>query len=277
MRLLMLIVLVLLYFKGASQNFYDRDNGQKPGPPPGTYVPWPYLDAAQVMYAKRVVRMIDVREKKNQAMNYPPNPLSEVLYMAVLEGKLVPYKNDSLSSAMTIEEFVKLGTDTEIFDVPISPDDPSFTRPDTIVSEFIPSLKIKHFRVTEDWIFDKARSTWHVRIVSIAPVFEWRMGGIDLGKKDLCVLKYHDKRGNDIRHLLCKVSLFNRQTDVPYLSYDDFFEKRLFSSYIVKISNPQDIYINQSGEYKDNGKEALILEEELRNILQQYESDLYEN
>jgi hypothetical protein len=49
-------------------------------------VPWPYLREADVFWAKRVTRIIDVREKQNQCMNWPKNPLSLVLYNAVKEG-----------------------------------------------------------------------------------------------------------------------------------------------------------------------------------------------
>jgi hypothetical protein len=46
-------------------------------------VPWPYLREADVFWAKRVTRIIDVREKQNQCMQWPKNPLSLVLYNAV--------------------------------------------------------------------------------------------------------------------------------------------------------------------------------------------------
>jgi hypothetical protein len=46
-------------------------------------VAWPYLREADVTSSKRIVRMIDVREKQNQVMAWPKNPLAVVVYDAI--------------------------------------------------------------------------------------------------------------------------------------------------------------------------------------------------
>ena len=39
-------------------------------------VPWPYLREADVFWAKRITRIIDVREKQNKCMQWPKDPLN---------------------------------------------------------------------------------------------------------------------------------------------------------------------------------------------------------
>lgn len=239
-------------------------------------IPWPYLREADVMYAKRVVRIIDTREKPNQPMAWPKNPLSLVLYNAVRDGKLTPYNNDSLTSMMSIEDFLKLGTDTEFTTILLNPDDPSETMDTFVVNPFIPELRIQKFRIVEDWIFDKKHSQMYVRIVSIAPRYNLKIGGVDLGEADLCVFKYHSKDGNDLRHYLINFEVFNRQNDAARLTYDDWFEQRLFNSYVVKEANQQDMYIKDYAEFKDNGVAAILEGERIKQELFEKEHDLWE-
>lgn len=243
-------------------------------------VPWPYLREADVFYAKRITRIIDVREKQNQPMQWPKNPLSLIIYNAVKGGKLIPYKNDSLTSAMTVEEFLGLGSDTSVQETPIDPDDPEITRTDTVVSIFDPEIGIKKYRVLEDWIFDKKESRMYVRIISIAPQYNRRALGVELGWSDMCVLKYHrdpsDPDQADVREVLVNLEVFNRKNDAARITFDDWFEQRMFSSYITKESNQYDYNIKEFADFKDNGVAALLESENIKMELFEMEHDLWE-
>lgn len=244
-------------------------------------IPWPYLREADVMSARRIVRIIDVREKQNQPMAWPKNPLSVIVYNAILSGKLVPYVNDSLTSQYALDEFQLRGTDTSYVENPIDPNDPSITETDTIVNPFIPEIRITKFRIVEDWIFDKKLSTYYVRIISIAPRFRITAAGVDLPEQDLCVLKYHagnsaPDAGKDMRHLMVNYEVFNRQNDAARISFDDWFEQRMFSSYIVKEPNVHDNYIKEYDEFRNDGVAALLESDRIKQDLFLYEHDLWE-
>jgi gliding motility associated protien GldN len=243
-------------------------------------VPWPYLREADVFWAKRITRIIDVREKQNQCMQWPKNPLSLILYNAVKDGKLIPYRDDSLRSVMTVEEFVGLGADTDYVEVPIDPNDPTLTELDTITTPFVPEDKIKKYRVLEDWIFDKKESRMYVRIIAIAPQFNPKVAGIELGEQDLCVLKYHrdpnDADQLDVRELLVNMEVFNRQNDAARVTFDDWFEQRLFSSYIIKEANQYDNRIKDFEEFKENKVAAVLESERIKNTLFEMEHDVWE-
>ena len=269
----------MLSFASFAQGVYDDFIYNRQAVTERKVIPWPYLREADVFFAKRVVRIVDTREKQNQPMAWPKNPLSVVLYNSIKEGKIIPYRDDSLASQMSIEFFLTLGTDTDYIEVPIDPNDPSLTRTDTIISPMIPELRIQKFRIVDDWLFDKKHSQMYVRIVSIAPRYNVRIKGVDLGEQDLCVLKYHAKDGSgeaDLRHLLVNYEIFNRQNDAARLTFDDWFENRLFTSYIVKEANQQDMYIKEYDAFKDNGVAALLEGERIKQELFEKEHDYWE-
>lgn len=243
-------------------------------------VPWPYLREADVFYAKRVVRIIDVREKQNQPMMWPKNPLSLILYNAVRDGKLIPYMNDSLTSAHNLDEFMRRGSDTDYVETPVDPNDPTITESDTIATPFDPETKIRKYKIYEDWIFDKKESRMFVRIFAIAPMFMLKVAGTEIGEQELCVLKYFrdpsDPDEFDVREVLVNMEVFNRKNDASRITFDDWFEQRMFSSYIVKEANQYDNYIKDYEEFKDNGLAALLDAERIKQELFEFEHDLWE-
>lgn len=276
---IIILLFSFLSFGSFAQGVYDDFIYNRQAVQERKVIAWPYLREADVKFAKRIVRVIDVREKQNQPMAWPKNPLSVIVYNAVKEGKLIPYRNDSLTSQMSIEYFMTLGTDTDYIETPIDPNDPTLTKPDTIVNPMIPELRIQKFRIVEDWIFDKKHSQMFVRIISIAPRYTPKIKGNDLPEQDLCVLKYHAKDGSnetDFRHIAVNYELFNRQNDAARISYDDWFEQRMFSSYVTKEANQHDMYIREDEQFRDNGVAALLEGERIKNELFEMEHDLWE-
>jgi gliding motility associated protien GldN len=279
--LLIAIGLISLLQLAKAQGVYDDFIYTRQAVQERKVIPWPYLREADVMYAKRINRMIDIREKQNQPMNWPKNPLSVIVYNSIMSGKLIPYMNDSLTSQYSLEDFARIGTDTEYVETPIDPNDPTITRTDTVVNPFRAEERIQKYRLVEDWIFDKKHSVYFVRIIAIAPQFKLKFAGQELPEQDLCVLKYHAKVGSpeeskDLRHILVNFEVFNRQNDAARLTYDDWFEQRLFSSYVTKQSNEHDNRIKDYAEFKDNGEAALLEGERIKQELFEKEHDLWE-
>jgi gliding motility associated protien GldN len=244
-------------------------------------VPWPYLREADVHFAKRITRVIDVREKQNKPMAWPKNPLGLILYNAVRDGKLIPYSSDSLATAYEIDEFLALGTDTTYGEKSVDPDDPTITEPDTIVSRLRPEEDINKFLVVEDWIFDKKESRMYVRIIAIAPMYRPKVAGVEFNYRELCFLKYfrdpNDPDEFDVREILVNYEIFNPSgNDAKRITFDDWFEQRMFSSYITKESNMWDLRITDMDEFKTTAISALLEAERIKNSLFEFEHDLWE-
>lgn len=242
-------------------------------------VPYPPLREADVIYAKRIERVIDTREKKNMVMNWPKNPLNRVLYTLVTTGadakgfgKLKAYRTDSLDVAMSIEDIGKLGGFSETVSIqdPRYPDDPYATFDSTVYTPF-DYTQIKRYKINEEWIFDKQRGMFFPRIISIAPLYKPNIGGVEMPEMPMYYINFEE-----LRPILVNEEVFNRQNDAMRLTYYDFFEQRLFSSYIVFESNDKDLAINNFPEFKDNPMEALYESERIREDLFNWEHDLWE-
>jgi gliding motility associated protien GldN len=242
-------------------------------------IPYPPLREADVLYAKRVQRVIDTREKKNMIMNWPINPFNKLLFDLTSKGadkkgfgKLKMYRTDSLDKAMTIEDFEKIGGSCESVQIPnpLNPDDPYDMIDTTICTPFDP-MNVNRFMVYEEWVFDKQRGMFFPRIIAIAPLFKQTIGGVELAERPMFYVSFEE-----LRPIIINEEVFNRQNDAMRQTYYDFFEQRLFSSYITKESNMYDMAINQMPEFKDNPMEALYESERIREDLFNFEHDMWE-
>ena len=237
-------------------------------------ISYPPLREADVMFSWRVCRIIDTREKMNVIMNWPRNPFYKIIYDAVTVGygsaPLLAYRNDSLLTHYTAEEVLNIGGDEQVVEVCPDPDYPEDCYDSTVSNPFLPNT-IERYKICEDWIFDKQRSMFFGRIFAIAPQFKWKVAGIELEENDLFWLKWED-----VKKVLVNQELFNRHNDALRLSYLDFFELRMFSSYVVKESNAFDNYISDFEEFKANEFAALLESEKIKERLFDWEHDLWE-
>lgn len=282
-RIILTFVILLTVAPLFAQGVYDDFIYTRQAVTERKVVDWPYLREADVLWAKRVWRVIDTREKQNQPMRWPKNPLNVILYNAVLTGKLTAYINDSLTSSRSPEEFrdymAEMKAVTRFIDPNGDPDDPNNIEIDSVPLS-LTSSDINKYKIVEDWIFDKKESRMYVRIIAIALVVYPQKEGVEIGEQNWAWLKYHkdasDEDIADVRGILVNMEVFNRQNDAARLTYDDWFEQRLFSSYIIKEANPYDAAIRDFSEFKDDGLSALLESERIKNELFEKEHDLWE-
>jgi gliding motility associated protien GldN len=233
-------------------------------------IAYPPLREADVKFSRRVVRCIDGRQKMNKQLEWPRNPLNRYLYTELGKGNIIAYKNDSLQSFYTPEDFVKRGGgETPLF-VQTDPEDPEIGYDSIIVISY-KWEDIHKYWVMEDWVFDYKHSVFKPRIIALAPIFAPTYAGLTVNDQPLCWIKM-----DEIRYQLANLEMFNRYNDAARLSYDDFFQMRIFDSYIVYESNVFDNFINQFQEYVDNGEASLLKSDEIKNDLFIFEHDLWQ-
>lgn len=240
-------------------------------------VPYTHIREADVMWARRVWRTIDMREKMNHPLYYPTEPINDrkSLFDVIRQGLMV-------DGSITAYSAGALLTDDE-FKVPLSTAEleEMFTKLDTVYTEnletgdmdmvvqeiSIESRDIMMYKLKEDWIFDKQRSTMDIRIIGIAPMQEKRgEDGEVRGYAPLFWLYFPE-----CRYVFANWEAFNRENDSERRSFEDIFWKRQFSSYITKWSN---VYDRQIVDYK-TGLDALLQGEEIKQALFEFEHDLW--
>lgn len=143
-----------------------------------------------------------------------------------------------------------------------------YEAPDTL---WYNSDDIVEYRLKEDWFFDKQRGEMDVRIIAIAPVVyetEIDINGKVLikGKKELFWLYFPH-----CRYVFNNYFVYNDKNESQWMSFDDLFWKRRFSSYIYKESNRFDRKIES---YK-HGTEALYESNQITDEIRTFEHDLW--
>lgn len=167
------------------------------------------------------------------------------------------------------------------------------------------------FRIKEDWIFDKQRGVFEPRIIGIAPLITPQIPGlsdINTSVTPSNVDPFDPFAGSntaettetaedniqpatlvttsievdptpafwiyfpEARHVFVNKEVVTRNNDATGLSYDDVFVKRIFSSYIVKQSNPEDLRIK---DYIKEDIERLYESERIKKALMDFEQDLW--
>lgn len=127
---------------------------------------------------------------------------------------------------------------------------------------WITSKDIVEYRLKEDWFFDKERSVLDVRILGIAPVvYKKTPGGQIEGTRELFWVYFPE-----CRFVLNNYYLYNPKNDSQWMSFDDFFWKRQFSSTVYKQSNVFDRKIDSYRQGVDALMESEKITEEIRTL-----------
>lgn len=240
-------------------------------------VPYTHIREADVLWARRVWRTIDLREKMNHPLYYPEDAINDrkSLFDVIRQGLLVDGSITAYDPGAMLDddEFKKplLASDLQRIFMRVD----SSTTEDLNTGEMIDvvqeipleSREILMYKIKEDWIFDKQRSTMDIRILGIAPMRENRgEDGEVRGYAPLFWLYYPE-----CRYVFANWEAFNRENDAERRSFEDIFWKRQFSSYITKWSN---VYDRQLNDYK-TGLDALLEGEEIKQALFEFEHDLW--
>ncbi|MEY1638546.1 gliding motility protein GldN [Tenuifilum osseticum] len=258
--------------------FYTRETT-----PARVPIPYQFVRESDVLWSKRVWRIIDLRQKMNYPLYYPTElmqdreSLVQRLVRAIKYNEINAYDpiDDEFTTRLSYEQVVKQ----------LGAEDKEQTQIDENGQEVKVTVKgqirwgdIKELLVKEDWFFDKQRSVMEVRIIGICPILH-RMDYRNTGNEEeqegtLSRIQTFWIYFPEARSVLANTDAYNNFNDAQRITYDDLFWKRNFDSYIIRISNVWDnraIY-----EYTFTGLQTLLESEKIKTELFNFEHDLWE-
>lgn len=233
-------------------------------------IPYDFIRESDVFWEKRVWRNIDFREKMNLVFMWPKDPFMQFIYNAIKSGEVTAYSplydDFREGSAFTVEEIFNRyeGVDT-IYQY----DEVTYEEVVKEIPREFDYQLIKKLQIKEDWVFDEETSTLVVRIIGIAPIRERidEFTGEPIGEELMFWLYYPDLRSLMVRH-----EVFNEKNSARYFTFEDIFEMRFFSSYIIKEDNVYDRYINSYAA----GIDEVLESDRIKNQIFEFEHQLWE-
>jgi gliding motility associated protien GldN len=240
-------------------------------------IPYPFIREADVMWAKDVWRIIDLREKMNQPLYYPIQPIGQrmsfisLILHGISEYNLNAFKDDkyNLFSSETMigikEIYNALDADTLFTGTP--------DERVTIKTDLVKKLLVK-----EKWYFDKQHSTMQVRIVGIAPLKVYNKTLVDATGNMVVSPEVSTEvlfwiYFPEYRELMARHDSFNPFNDAQNISFDDLLMQRRFSSFIFGEAN---VYDNRFIPDYMTGDDILLEAERIKQQIFEFEHDLWE-
>jgi len=162
---------------------------------------------------------------------------------------------------------------------------------------YLTSDLITAYNIKEDWFFDKERSMLDKRIIAIAPVAKFTLDTNKISGRGALIVKEPvkdkftaaDLLGTpapinntvekelfwlyfpELRNVMVNYYVYNNQSDAQWMSFDDFFWKRLFSAQIYKATDQFDRDIE---DYR-YGVDALYEAQKIKESMRTWETDLW--
>lgn len=228
------------------------------------------------VYKQRVWREIDTREKINLPFRYSANEdngnqrFISILFDAIQAGNVTAFNGDDdrFTTPMTkqmVTSKITGGLDT----IPVTDLNGDIIKYEIRQKQVNPD-SIYRFRLKEEWIFDKESSRMFVRILGIAPIMpRYTSTGIFVGDEILFWIYYPD-----VRPTLAKYEVYNGKNFGGRMSWEELFESRFFSSYIVKstLDNPFD---RELKEFIKDPLFRLLEGDNIKERIFNYEQDLW--
>ena len=239
-------------------------------------VPYQFVREADVMWSKIIWRQIELSERANQHLYFPTTPtdgrksLIDILLEGIHSQGLTAYDEsggDEFAKILTEQEIHKnLGGGSHYEDrVDENENITSVLVPDPYVSS-----EVTRYRLKELWYFDKQRSVLECRIIGLCAIRVFHKDPDDPEERMTRVFWIYYP---EARKLLSTYECFNPQNDGARLNFEDIFQKRYFSSYIIQESN---MYNNRGIEEYTTGQESLIEAENIKEQIFNFEQDLWE-
>ncbi|MEY3195057.1 MAG: hypothetical protein RIQ78_1154 [Bacteroidota bacterium] len=224
-------------------------------------LPYQPIREADILWEKRIWRLVDVREKINQSFSAPESPLFQIIFEAALAGDLPVYstENDRFTKRLAVSDIQRqlYKTDTILTIDVVTGDDKV-----QVIQNEVSWEDVKRFRIKESWFFDAKTATLQHRILGIAPLLEVRDENGDFRlEMPLFWVHYPSARALLAQHK----AVTHNDNWANNTTWEDIFEMRYFASTILKENNVQDLRLQDMYSGLDLVMQAEKIEAELFN------------
>jgi gliding motility associated protien GldN len=281
MKRLFFILIVLVGFSAVNgvkaqevnTELYTKDHVPNRKP-----IPYAHVREADVLWAKKIWRVIDLREKINLPMFYPTTKMDDRYSLIDLLIYGIQYEGLTAYSTKTEDEFqVPLTLDQVMREMGAVSDTQQVRNAETglyedkVIEGEVRSTEVKQVMLKEIWFFDRKYSRMDVRIIGLCPIREYVEGDGGEGqvRKSQAFWIYFP----EARNLFARHEVFNPRNDAQRRTFDDIFIKRYFGSYIYKEAN---VYNNRRIESYTAGMEAMMESERIKQEIFEKEHDMWE-
>jgi len=256
-----------------NDNAFDKSNLNARTPLPYEYLRWD-----DALYAEKVWRELDLREKINQVFRYEAESdngsqiFVNMLLKAVNSGEVTAFQDERFTTPMSLPEIQQLTVGSADTIAQTDPNDPSKVLRYVVTRASFDAKSVVKIRIKEEWVFDRESSRMFVRILGIAPLktLYFPNGKERPGSSPMFWVYYPD-----LRPMLAKFEVYNpKNMGQSRMTWEELFESRMFSSYIVKssIDNPSNKNIRL---YIKDPILALLEGENIKDKIFNYEQDLW--
>lgn len=208
-------------------------------------------------------------DKDGDQLKYPVYPQQGLTYFtdSIYRAEIATYLGAQIIESLEYETD-EYG-DPVLIDLPDGTQSFKYFPSDTV---WTTSKDIIQYRIKEEWFFDKERSVLDQRIIALAPVVYEKTkdaNGIESigGTKELFWLYFPH-----CRFVFNNYFSYNDKNDAQWMSFDDLFWKRRFTSFIYKESNGFDRKI----ETYRSGVDALRESEKIKEEIRIFEHDVWD-
>jgi gliding motility associated protien GldN len=256
-----------------NDNAYDKSSVMARTP-----LVYEHLRADDALFAEKVWRELDLREKMNQPFRFEAQGdngseiFVDMVLRAIKKSEITAFSDDRFSMPMTVAEIDQLtvgsADTTPVYDLK---DMTKITGYKVVKSTFDGKSVVK-LRLKEEWVFDKESSRMFCRILGIGILKTEYIPNTnkERGTSSLCWVYYPD-----LRPMLAKAEVYNpKNMGQGRMTWEELFESRMFSSYVVKstLDNAANRYIKA---YIKDPILQLLEGDNIKEKIFNYEQDLW--
>ncbi len=252
-------------------------------------LPYDHIREDDATFSHFVWREIDAREKMNLPFIYSAKDETgdqrffSIILNAIKNDSVIAFDavDDRFTTPLTINQVISMSSaQSTVLDTTYAENPNDENVMDTVIrwKENIKAPKpdsIYKYRIKEQWMFDKEASRFLVRIIGIAPLAPNPLPpGVKKSKAPTTYYPLFWVYYPDLRPTLSRTFAYNPKNIGGQLSWEEVFEGRFFSSYIIKstINNPGDKTLAQLIE---DPLYRLLEGENIKEKLFNYEQDLW--